>query len=292
VRFLGIDLAWKETNPSGVVVLEGTGFPLRLLEGPVTRPTHDAVLAWLRDWLARADPQPATVIGIDAPLLGVNRRRGRRDCDDVVSSAFGRFHASVHSFSAFRPMLRRFTGELRVQLGDAAMDPARCARAGHPAVREVYPNALQVHLFDLDQTPGLRTRAYKRHRFRSKREWVAHGLGPFVRECVRAIERRRYVRPDAAWETLVRQAPGAEQSGLALKALEDRWDALLCALAVALEHLQPGTMHAYTGGKSGAWRQGYILAPVLRGRGALDRGTRDKRNPRQAEPETSGTRDR
>ena len=52
-------------------------------------------------------------------------------------------------------------------------------------------------------------------------------------------------------------------SGRALKALEDRWDSLLCALAVALEHLEPGLMRAYTGRGPEAWREGYILAPTL-----------------------------
>ena len=48
-----------------------------------------------------------------------------------------------------------------------------------------------------------------------------------------------------------------------LKAVEDRWDAVLCAVAVALEHLAPGTMHAYAGAGRAGWRGGYILAPTL-----------------------------
>jgi len=66
------------------------------------------------------------------------------------------------------------------------------------------------------------------------------------------------------WKTLVRERPRAAASGQALKMLEDRWDAILCALAVALEQLQRGTMRAYTAPAPGSWRDGYILAPVLR----------------------------
>jgi predicted RNase H-like nuclease len=78
------------------------------------------------------------------------------------------------------------------------------------------------------------------------------------------VEARRYVARDRAWQALVRDRPSADDRGRALKALEDRWDALLCALAVALEHLERGVMHAYTGPEPGSWRQGYLLAPTLR----------------------------
>ena len=34
MRFLGVDLAWKDGNPSGVALLAGQRFPLRLREIP------------------------------------------------------------------------------------------------------------------------------------------------------------------------------------------------------------------------------------------------------------------
>ena len=46
-----------------------------------------------------------------------------------------------------------------------------------------------------------------------------------------------------------------------LKAIEDRWDALLCALAVALEFLEHDVMTFY---QPADWTAGAILAPVLR----------------------------
>ena len=128
----------------------------------------------------------------------------------------------------------------------------------------MYPNALQVRLFDLDRPPIRKKHVYKRQKFSSKREWVERGLGPFVEKCVGVVEARRYVARDRAWRGLVRDRPSADDRGRALKALEDRWDALLCALAVALEHLQRGVMRAYTGPAPASWRQGYILAPTLR----------------------------
>jgi len=51
-------------------------------------------------------------------------------------------------------------------------------------------------------------------------------------------------------------------SGAALKSIEDRWDAVFCALGAALEFFKPGSMRFYPDGDL-AWRRGYILAPVL-----------------------------
>jgi predicted RNase H-like nuclease len=263
-RFLGVDLAWKATNPSGVVALQGDRFPLRLLEAPATCPDHDRVLEWLARWAGDgATPARVTAIGIDAPLLGLGTPRGRRACDDEVSRAFGRFGAAVHSLGASGASLARFSRSLRARLGAADLEPGCGARDAGVRVREVYPNALQVHLFGLERQPGARIRAYKRRRFGSKPAWVARGLAPFIVETGRALEARGYVAPGPAWSRFVAERPDTAAPGRALKALEDRWDAVLCALAVALEHLAPDAVRAYTGGGPAAWRRGYILAPAL-----------------------------
>ena len=264
MRFLGVDLAWKEGNPSGVVVLEGTRFPLRLVAAPDTIPTHTAVLDWLAGWLHQTGPAQATTVGIDAPLLGLDCSRGRRDCDDEVSRHFGRFAAPVSSLTAFREMLQQFVGGLESRCPATDFCPETRVTVSRPAIREVYPNALQVRLFDLDRPPVRKKHVYKRHKFASKREWVTRGLGPFVDKCAVAIESRRYIARDRTWKALVRERPRVADPGWALKALEDRWDAILCALAVALEQFSRGSMRAYTGPTPGSWRDGYILAPTLR----------------------------
>jgi predicted RNase H-like nuclease len=262
MRFLGVDLAWKASNPSGVVVLEGAGFPLRLAEGPATLPTHGGVLDWLSDRLRLQGRGTPTAIGIDAPLLGLDDGR-RRPCDDEIARRFGRFAASVHSPSPFLAPLRSFVAELETRWPSADLCPGARATPARPAIREVYPNALQVRLFDLDRPPGRKKHVYKRRKFASKREWVERGLGPFVDKCAAVIATRRHIARDRAWRAFLRERPRGDAPERALKALEDRWDAVLCALAVALEHLERDSMHAYTGCAPDAWRQGYILAPTL-----------------------------
>jgi predicted RNase H-like nuclease len=252
VRFLGVDLAWKVENPSGAMLLGGRGFPLHLRETPRTLPSHRDVL----DWIACQVQYHRSVVGVDAPLLGTERP-GRRGCDNLISRVFGAFHASTHS-PPRRPDLARFTGELLDRYGLESFGPRFRPASGRPAVREVYPNALQVHLFHLGR--GARIRKYKRRRFGSNRQWVAEGLGPFVRACAHVVV-DRYVVPDAEWRRFVAVVPKGSMSARELKAIEDRWDALLCALAVALEVLEPGSMAFYPGE---SWDRGAILAPAVR----------------------------
>jgi predicted RNase H-like nuclease len=126
----------------------------------------------------------------------------------------------------------------------------------------VYPNALQVLLFGRD-CPGSVIMPYKLRRFGQRRLWVTRGLRPFIARCRRVLEAKYVDRRAPGWRALVGLAPRVTMAHAELKAIEDRWDAVLCALAVALEHLAPDTMRAYAGAGAVGWRQGYILAPAL-----------------------------
>lgn len=256
MRFLGVDLAWKDGNPSGVALLGGQRFPLHLREVPQTLPGHRAVLLWI----ARHVAHHRAAVGVDAPLLGLGRG-GRRGCDNEISRRFGRFHASTHS-PPRAPALGRLARRLVRAYGLEALGPGFEPRSGRPAVREVYPNALQVRLFALDRARGMKILKYKQRKFADTRRWAAEGLRPFVERCAEATGGRYLVTSDPAWAALVQDRPRPGMSGRELKSIEDRWDALLCALAVALEFFEPGSMRFYPG-EPGRWRRGYILAPAL-----------------------------
>ena len=255
MRFLGVDLAWKDGNPSGVALLGGRRFPLHLREIPHTLPHHADVLGWI----ARHVAHHRASVGIDAPLLGLGH--GRRGGDNEISRAFGRFHASTHSPPRY-PGLAAFTRALLADYALESFGPAWHPASRRPAIREVYPNALQVLLFGLDRRPGLTIVTYKQRRFGPKRAWVEQGLRRFVDRCAQTIGGRYVVTGDPAWQALVAERPRTSMSGATLKGIEDRWDALLCALGAALEFFEPGSMRFYPEGAL-AWRRGYILAPAL-----------------------------
>lgn len=258
MRFLGVDLAWKDGNPSGVALLGGQGFPLHLREIPRTLSGHDAVLQWVAHHVARH----RAAVGIDAPLLGLDTV-GHRLAEKEIGAHFQRFDAPAYP-PPKDPDLRRFVGSLQRQWPVEAFGPGHNPTSGHPAIREVYPNAFQVGLFRLDLTSDRRIVKYKRKkkRFRRKADWAEYGLKSFVSCCSQAVFDRRLIVQDSMWEALVADVPEVSKTASQLKSIEDRWDALLCALAVALEFLEKGSMRFYPDGAD-TWRGGYILAPVL-----------------------------
>jgi len=253
VRFLGVDLAWKDGNPSGVALLGGQRFPLHLREIPHTLPHHADVLGWI----ARHVAHHRASVGIDAPLLGLGH--GRRECENEIARNFGSFDASPHTTPSY-PGLEEFAHELTAAHGINAMGPDVELAAGRPAIREVYPNAFQVLLFDLKR--GMKIVKYKKRRFGPNARWASKGLSPFVRRTAQVIGGRYVVNSDPAWLALVAENPRPGMSGAQLKSIEDRWDAVLCAVAVAFESLAPGSMRFYPDGPA-AWQRGYILAPTL-----------------------------
>jgi len=255
MRFLGVDLAWKDGNRSGVVCLEGSRFPLELREEPRTLASHGEVL----HWIARRVTRRRAAVGIDAPLLGL--AGGRRGGDNEVASVFGRFHASTHSPPRY-PGLEAFAGALLGYYALESFGPGWQPTPGCPSIREVYPNALQVLLFGLDERPGLTIVKYKRQRFAGKRAWVDRGLRVFIDRCAQAIGGRYVSAGGPGWQALLAERPRASMSSAELKDIEDRWDAVLCALGAALECCTPGTMRFYPDAPE-AWRRGYILAPVF-----------------------------
>ena len=260
MRFLGVDLAWKDGNPSGVALLAGEGFPLHLEEIPHTLPGHRTVLEWM---VHHAKSHPAAV-GIDAPLLGLDTV-GHRVAEKEIAARFQRYDAPAYP-PPKDPDLRSFVGSLRRHWPVEAFGPEHVPARRNPAIREVYPNALQVGLFRLNEIANSKIVKYKRKkkRFAGKADWAEHGLKPFVSCCSQAVFERNLITRDSMWKAFVEDAPDASKTAAQLKSVEDRWDALLCALAVALEFLEQGSMRFYPDGAE-AWRRGYILAPALPG---------------------------
>jgi predicted RNase H-like nuclease len=211
------------------------------------------------DWIARHVAHDRASVGIDAPLLGLGG--GRRGGDNEVSSLFGRFHASTHSPPRY-PGLDAFTRSLLVDYPVDSFGPGWRPTNRRPAIREVYPNALQVLLFGLENAPGLTIVKYKRQRFGGKRSWVERGLRPFIERCAEAIGGRYVVTRGPAWQALITERPRTSMSGAELKDIEDRWDAVLCALGAALEFFEPGSMRFYPNSPE-ALSGGYNLAPDL-----------------------------
>lgn len=246
--FIGVDLAWSDRHSSGVAILSGgSGRPLRFVGAEIFK-TVDEIAGQI---LALDGP---TWTAIDAPLV-VKNNAGARQADRRVSQHYGRFEASAHSTN-----LARLGGEVRGgQLAQRlASSHARIAdhvrlppRTPGSWVFETYPHAAMVELFHLN-----RTIKYKKGRLDSKREGVAR-LTDLLRARLPKLDPPLPLSPSLA---MMLAAPTTAMVGAALKAYEDRVDALLCAYLAA--HLwRWGGIRNWALGPPGA---GTVILPAIR----------------------------
>jgi predicted RNase H-like nuclease len=223
--YIGVDLAWSARNPSGAAAAVGEGGGARLLEPPALLTTLESIVAYV----ARAAGDGPAIVAVDAPLL-VPNAEGRRPAEAELAAAFRRYEAGPHP--ANRRLLAR-GGAVRGEELVAALAglgfrhvPAIEAGAEGRLVVEVFPHPAMVALFGLG-----RTLKYKARPGRS--------------EAVRHAEWRRYqahlgaltgADPPLTGHEATLAVDTATLRGRALKAYEDRADAVMCAYIALYAH--------------------------------------------------------
>lgn len=237
--FAGVDLAWSGRKPTGLCVLRhGTaGLQLESLDCAVL--TGEEVAGWL-DTLG-----PRVVAGIDAPLVVSPARRAEAELARVYGSL------GVYAYAARPDFLDRHGIAEGPPLGDAltatgwSLDPHS---RGDRRALEVFPHAAIVALFGAARA------------LRYKKGPMAGRMEPF-REYQRLIS--THVRSEAP-ELLASSLgdflhePIGPMQGRTLKELEDRLDAVTCALSAhhVWRHGEAGTR------VFGDATSGYIAVPV------------------------------
>ena len=245
--FAGIDLAWTRHHDSGICIVRGEPGHLEI----VSHFAGVTPVESLSETLVALGPD--VVAAIDAPLVVGPGRTAERE----VGRAFSKYRASAHS--ANQDLLRREGRDAGPRLAEAlaaagfVLDPAAVTR--HAPGRfafEVYPHALHVCWFELDQRIP-----YKRKAGRGVASCRA-ALGILQRHLANSLETiaPELLGPLAA--DLDPQAPLLAK-GAALKRLEDRLDALTCAIAAMRawrEGMAPGDV-------LGEGLTGYVAVPGL-----------------------------
>lgn len=218
--FVGVDLAWGERRASGVAVLRGEAGRLQFVSAGTAHTTDEIASA------IRGLPGPR-VIAIDAPLV-VQNPTGMRLCDRRVTQIYGRFHAGTYPANLQILKGRVRAMELARLLGATVLYRANDLRAVGQDERgwaiEVYPHAGMVDLFGLD-----RTVKYKRGPVRFRQAGLAT-LAALFRERLPHLDPPLPIT--AALESFLAVDPCTLRGG-ALKAHEDRLDALFCAYLAA-----------------------------------------------------------
>jgi predicted RNase H-like nuclease len=239
--FAGVDLAWSGRKPTGRCVLRLHGGELRfeLLDAPTLTPYEVA------DWLGTLGPR--VVAGIDAPLIVSPTRAAEPE----LARAYG--SRGVYAYAARPAFLERHGIAGGPELGSLLMaggwsvDPGEISTAGRVAL-EVFPHATTVSLFG-----AARALRYKRGP-RALRLEALRGYERLIRS---SIDERCPELRSGLHGRLV-EVPASPPSGAGMKELEDRLDAVVCALSV---------YHIWRHGGAGMTvfgdsMSGYIAVPV------------------------------
>lgn len=246
--FIGLDLAWKATNDSGICWLEGDSPEdlrcIRLDVGP--RETKD-----LADEIATVEGP--VVVAIDAPVRYTADRWSERE----INRQFGRFKAGAHSAHAAWNRGWRAGVELGNALEERGFttDPTLLSN-GSPTLRtavEVYPHTIHVRLFGLDERLPYKRRGSKRPlEFRQRVfERYQNLLTALIeREALGLLE-----SPDLR-SLLSREAVQDCSTHVALNRLDDALDGVTCAISAWLMWRHPEQWETI-GDESG-----YVVVPT------------------------------
>jgi len=226
--YVGIDLAWGTRAPTGLAAVAEDG---SLLASATVR-TDDEVTAWV-DGLGR---HPA-VVAIDAPLV-VTNDAGMRQCERLVSRAFGAHGASCHPSSRARPQFDPPRAEVLARRCGWRPDPepAVVGTTGEPVAIEVYPHAAMVGLFSLGTVLPYKARSGRTVDLR--RAAMLEVL--YHLETVPELHLEGHPR----WQ-LLREAVEDATRHVDLERVEDEVDAVLCAHLAWLWVHRPTALRVY-----------------------------------------------
>jgi predicted RNase H-like nuclease len=222
--FLGIDFGWQG-KPSGLAILDSD---LRLQELNRITALED-ILVWL-DLHTKNGP---AMIAIDAPTVVVNES-GMRDADRLMHKLYGRYHAGCYPAN-----LSLAHCKLPLELA-GALESRGFAHAAEiaPGVPgryqiEVHPHAASVNLFALP-----RILKYKKGTLAERRPELIRYRGLLS-------------------ELTGIELPEVPQTGVAMKAVEDQFDALMAAY-VGANYWFHGDARSEV---HGSRETGYIVVP-------------------------------
>lgn len=206
--YIGIDLSWSGNNPTGIAVLRGD-----------TAVFVDTVISD-QGILSIIQQHVSARIAIDAPLV-VPNQTGRRRAEAECQHLFGMHHAGAHP--ANRTILTQWSGVVR---GEEVLTQLLAAGWVHDptfqsnrSVAEVYPHAASIGLFGLEKILPYKARKNRTY----EQRWDAlkklqELLGNHISFPQYSVDGNR---------------------GKRLKEIEDKLDALFCALIAQHAHTHP-----------------------------------------------------
>ena len=241
MKLLGIDLGWS-SGASGLCCLDWQAGRLALIDLRREEKT-DAILAWVDTCMA---PDESGVIAVDAPTL-IPNVTGMRLCDRLTHKHFGRYHAGAYPANLGLPFAAR-TVAFGLSLEAKGFHHAPTIEPKQPGRHqiEVFPHPAIVHLFGLEKILK-----YKKGKLAERRVELAR-LQDYLCDRLPILEPALDIG-----DILPSEIP---LKGVALKALEDQLDSVMCAYVAA---------HWWYWGLErnlslGNLAEGYIIVPASR----------------------------
>jgi predicted RNase H-like nuclease len=225
MKFVGIDIAWSERNPSGAAVIDDEG---NLIRASGDLRTNEELCEY-----AELKEGEDAVVTIDAPLIVKNPQR-QRPVERELMEIFGPYDAGPYPANTSNPAFReagrihKFT-KLLEALG-FEQQPKVHRQKPQRIFLEVFPSPAQVILFScLTHNSHTHCRPL-RYKHKPKRSWVET-------QCEWEMYRARLLslrakEPALQFSAEVKKAITAEvedYTGTRYKTLDDLLDGIFCA---------------------------------------------------------------
>lgn len=214
MKFIGIDLGWR-SQPSGLCCLEWIDGQLQLLDLDCKEAIAD-ILTWIDQ---SVKPDEPAIIAVDAPTL-IPNATGSRLADKLSHKYFGKYHAGCYPANQNLPFAERtinFGLELESR-GFAHAPTIEPQKLGRYQI-EVFPHPAIVNLFNLE-----RILKYKKGRLSDRRLELIK-LQNYIIDILPSFS-----PPLRLCGSFLLEIP---TTGVALKAVEDKLDSLICAYVAA-----------------------------------------------------------
>lgn len=256
MKFVGIDLAWSEENPSGVAIIDSHG-KLNRASGGVR--TNEDICHF-----ARLDDKEDAVVTIDAPLI-VRNSKGQRPVKTQLTTIFGPYDAAPFPANLSNPAFQE-KGRIQrlVKLLEGlgyANQPEVQRQQGQRVFLEVFPSPALVLLFPCRNRKGHTHCRALRYKPKPRRTWAEmHSEWEIYRARLRSLQ---YAKPALSFSRDVQRAINVDitaHTGGDYKYFDDLLDGIFCAyLAYYFLHFGSGKYSVV-----GDMNTGYVALPQCR----------------------------
>jgi predicted RNase H-like nuclease len=225
MKFVGIDIAWSERNPSGIAVIDSDGGLVRA-SGDLRTNDDLCEFAGLKD-------REGAIVAIDAPLVVKNATK-QRPVERQLTEIFGPYDAGPYPANLSNPAFRQ-TGRIQqlVKLLERLgfeQRPNVQKQAPQRTFLEVFPSPAQVILFPcITHTSHTHCRPL-RYKHKPGRSWVeVQCEWDMYRARLRSLQTRE---PALKFSNEISNALSVDVSaltGVRYKTLDDLADGIFCA---------------------------------------------------------------